>query len=357
MKQSPYKHIVIIGPTASGKSDLAIDLAKKYDGEIISADSRQVYRGMDRGTGKVTRDPSASHPELVEGSPRSDWDSSTRRLAQNDTYTSEGIRHHLIDIASPRREYNISHFLRDAKKAIADIEKRGKLPIICGGTHFWVQALLTGEPLPPVKPNNNLRAQLEKKSTEELFRMLEEQNPERAKTIDAKNPYRLIRALEIIESLGKVPALGSHPELVEGSPKSDWDSSTRRLTQNDNSLIIAINPEKQVLRERIQTRLKKRFNAGMIEEVRQLSRDGISWKRLESFGLEYRYIALFLQGKMTETEMKEKLFFEIWHYAKRQLSFIRRMEKHGLAINWAHDTQHALQTIIEQSFRPEKITL
>jgi tRNA dimethylallyltransferase len=345
MKQSPYKHIFIIGPTASGKSDLAIAIAKQCDGEIISADSRQVYRGMDKGTGKVNRDPSASHPELAEGSPRSDWDSSTRRLTQNDTYISEGIRHHLIDVASPRREYNISHFLRDAKKVIADIEKRGKLPVICGGTHFWIQALINGETLPQVKPNKKLRAQLEKKSTEELFRMLEEKDLERTKTIDAKNPYRLIRALEIIASLGKVPALGSHPELVEGSPRSDWDSSTQRLTQNDNSLIIAINPPKQVLRERIQTRLEKRFAEGMIEEVRNLRADGISWKRLESFGLEYRFIALFLQEKISEGEMREKLFFEIWHYAKRQLSFIRHMSEGGIRIHWIENDAEALPLI------------
>lgn len=331
MKQSPCNIIVIIGPTASGKSDLAIALAKQYDGEIISADSRQVYRGMDIGTGKVNRDDAQISKYKFQNT--------KKRIAH---YYSEGVRHHLLDVASPRREYNISHFLRDAKQAIADIEKRGKLPIICGGTHFWIQTLLTGETLPEVKPNEVLRAQLEKKSAKELFCMLEEKDPERATTIDRKNSYRLIRALEIIESLGKVPALGSHPELVEGSPKSDWDSSTRRLTQNDNSIIIAINPEKQVLRERIQIRLEKRFTEGMTEEIERLRASGLSWKRLESFGLEYRYIALFLQEKISEEEMKEKLFFEIWHYAKRQLSFIRRMEKQGLTIHWVSDPEEAI---------------
>lgn len=334
MKPSLCNIIVIIGPTASGKSDLAIALAKQYDGEIISADSRQVYRGMDIGTGKVNRDDAQISKYKFQNT--------KKRIAH---YYSEGVRHHLLDVASPRREYNISHFLRDAKQAIADIEKRGKLPIICGGTHFWIQTLLTGETLPEVKPNEVLRAQLEKKSAEELFCMLEEKDPERATTIDRKNSYRLIRALEIIESLGKVPALGSHPELVEGSPKSDWDSSTRRLTQNDNSIIIVINPEKQVLRERIQIRLEKRFAKGMIEEVEQLRASGLSWKRLESFGLEYRYIALFLQEKISENEMKEKLFFEIWHYAKRQLSFIRRMEKQGLTIHWITEPTEAFSLV------------
>jgi tRNA dimethylallyltransferase len=329
MRQTLYKSIVIIGPTASGKSDLAIAIAKQYDGEIVSADSRQVYRGMDKGTGKVNRDDAQMSKSKFQISKR-----------KNDYY-SEGIRHHLIDVASPRREYNVSHFLRDAKKSIADIEKRGKLPIICGGTHFWVQTLLTGETLPEVTPDKNLRAELDKKSTETLSRMLEEKDPKRAETIDKKNKYRLIRALEIIGSLGAVPAPIRHPA-----------SDTRYP-----ACIIAMSPDKEILRERIRIRLEKRFDEGMIEEVQRLRANGISFKRLESFGLEYRYIALFLQGKISETEMREQLFFEIWHYAKRQLSFIRRMEKHGLTINSARDTEHALRIISKQRFRPDKTTL
>ncbi len=307
--------IFIIGPTASGKSDLAIALAKKLNGEIISADSRQVYRGMDIGTGKVPRDltgiPNAKYP-----------------MPNKNHFFSDGIIHHLINVASPKREYNISHFLRDAKKAIADIEKRGKLPIICGGTHFWIQVLITGQTLPEVKPNTILRAKLEKKSAEELFKMLQEKNPERAKTIDAKNPHRLIRALEICNALGSVP-------------------NTKYKIQNTkyNSLIIALHPEKEILRERIRNRLEKRFAEGMIDEVRNLRTSGISWKRLESFGLEYRYIALFLQGKISEKEMREKLFFETWHYAKRQLSFIRRMRKKGIHVHWRENSARALPLI------------
>ncbi len=311
MKESNHSTIVIVGPTASGKSDLAIALAKQYDGEIISADSRQVYRGMDIGTGKVLKD-------LPENTNLKTQKPNKQRIAD---YYSEGIRHHLIDVASPRREYNISHFLRDAKKAITDIEKRGKFPIICGGTHFWIQALLNGQSLPEVKPDKTLRRQLEKKSTEELFKMLQEKNPERAKTIDIKNKYRLIRALEICNALGKVP------------PPIRYSIFDIRYS----SCIIALNPEKEILRERIRTRLEKRFDEGMIDEVRSLRTSGISWKRLESFGLEYRYIALFLQEKISEHEMRERLFFEIWHYAKRQLSFIRRMEKQSTPIHWITD--------------------
>ncbi len=328
MKQPSHNLIAIIGPTASGKSDLAIALAKQYDGEVISADSRQVYRGMDIGTGKVLKD-------LPENTNLKTQKPNKRRIAD---YYSEGVRHHLIDVASPRREYNISHFLRDAKKAIADIEKRGKVAIICGGTHFWIQTLLTGQTLPEVKPDKILRATLEKKSLEELFAMLQEKNPERAKTIDAKNPYRLIRALEIIESLGKVP-----PPIRYSIFPACWSGRDIRYS----SCIIALNPEKEILRERIRTRLEKRFGEGMTDEVRRLRTVGISWKRLESFGLEYRYIALFLQGKISEHAMREKLFFEIWHYAKRQLSFIRRMEKEGFPIHWFEKSGEA-QEILEQ---------
>lgn len=319
MLKRPYNLIAIIGPTASGKSDLAIALAKKYDGEIISADSRQVYRGMDIGTGKVNRDDAQMSKSKFQMSKKS-----------KEEYLSEGIVHHLIDVASPRREYNISHFLRDAKKAITDIEKRGKLPIICGGTHFWIQTLLTGQTLPEVKPDKPLRAKLEKKSAEELFRILEEKDPERAETIDAKNKYRLVRALEIIKSLGSVP-------------------NTKYEIQNTkyNPIIIALNPEKEILRERIRLRLEKRFEEGMIEEVLGLRDSGISWKRLEGFGLEYRYIARFLQGKISEEEMEGKLFFEIWHYAKRQLSFIRRWGKQGIRIHWIEKMEDA-EKILKQ---------
>lgn len=340
MQQSPHNLIAIIGPTASGKSDLAIALAKQYDGEVISADSRQVYRGMDIGTGKVTRDFTPSHPELIEGYQKFDRDSSTRRFpariatrsvaggSRNDKkmFYSEGIRHHLIDVASPKREYNIAHFLRDAKQAIADIERRGKLPIICGGTHFWIQALLEHQTLPEVKPNKTLRAKLETKSVEELFLMLEEKDPDRAETIDRKNKIRLVRALEICEAIGKVPSIQMNQES---------------RIKNQKLLILALNPDKEILRERIRLRLEKRFSEGMIKEVERLHENGVSYKRLENFGLEYRFIARFLRKKISETEMKEKLFFEIWHYAKRQLSWLRRWEKQGAKIHWIKNQEEA----------------
>lgn len=276
----PTRTIVIMGPTASGKSDLAILLAQKYNGEIISADSRQVYRGMDIGSGKVSPDEQALVP------------------------------HHLLDVASPKRTYNVTHFVRDAKRAIADIRKRGKTPIICGGTGFWIQALIEDQPFPAVKPNLVLRKKLDQLSTEELFNQLKAKDPKRAETIDAQNKVRLIRALEICASLGTVPALPKSYQL-----------------KSNSYFIIALSPDQEVLYKNIAVRLEKRLEQGMVAEVEKLRADGLSWKRLESFGLEYKYVALLLQEKITLDEMKERLEFEIRHYAKRQLTWLRRFEK------------------------------
>jgi tRNA dimethylallyltransferase len=292
--------LVIMGPTASGKSDLSLALARKYNGEIISADSRQVYRGMDIGTGKVTK--------------------AEQKQAQ----------HWLIDVASPKRSYNVTHFVRDAKKAIADMKKRGKTPVICGGTGFWIQALLEGDTFPAVKPNRELRKKLEKRSTEALFKELKKKDPKRAQTIDPKNKIRLIRALEIIATLGKVPA----------KQKSTFN--------NDVYIILALVPPLETLHKKIALRLEKRLKQGMVAEVKRLRKEGLSWKKLESFGLEYKYVALFLQKKISKENMKERLNTEIRHYAKRQLTWLRRFEKTGAHIHWISDPKEAV-AIIEKS--------
>lgn len=297
-----------MGPTASGKSDLAILLAKKYDGEIISADSRQVYRGMDIGTGKVKKDLSREVKVKSE-----------KAKVEEQEFYSEGIRHHLLDVASPKRSYNVTHFVRDAKRAIADIKKRGKVPIICGGTGFWIQALIEDNAFPAVKPNPALRKILGQRSAEELFAQLEKQDPVRAKTIDAHNKIRLIRALEIIETLGVVPPLTKNQESLPVRQAGK--------IKNQDSIIIVLNPSQETLYKNIAVRLEKRMDLGMVAEVERLRTEGISWKRLESFGLEYKYIALLLQKKITLEETKERLEFEIRHYAKRQLTWLRRFEK------------------------------
>lgn len=322
MESSSKKIIAIVGPTASGKSDLAIALARKYDGEIISADSRQVYRGMDIGTGKVPRDFSEK-----------DKRQATR---DKDKFLSEGIVHHLIDIADPNDEYNISHFLIDAPKAIEDIRSRGKQPVICGGTHFWIQALLDDTAIPAVPPDPALRARLATHTPEQLFSLLEQKDPTRAASIDRHNKIRLIRALEICATLGAVPSL-CHPEQSEGFRTKN---EIPRQARND-MIIIALVPDKEILYERIVKRLEKRIAEGMIEEVEHLHTEGVSWERLEAFGLEYRYIALFLQEKITEAAMREELLHAIWHYAKRQLSWLRRWERLGANIRWISDPKEA----------------
>ena len=296
MNQSP-KTIVILGPTASGKSDLAIEIARQYNGEIISVDSRQVYRGMDIGSGKVTK--------------------AEQRLA----------KHHLLDVVDPNTDYNVTDFLRDAKQAEANIRQAGKVPIFCGGTGFWMQAYMESQSFPGVKPNPELREKLSRYSLEELFAMVKEKDPERAKTIDKKNPLRLIRALEIIEVLGKVPP-ANHVKI-----------------KNENYTILALNPDKKKLEIKIRHRLKERFKAGMVQEIERLQRNGVNWKRLEAFGLEYKYIALFLQKKQKRNDMEAELLREILRYVKRQLTWLKRMETLGWQIHWIKNVDEAFSLI------------
>lgn len=270
------KAVVIIGPTASGKSDLALKIALDRNGEIISVDSRQIYRGLDMGTGKVSKEERALVP------------------------------HHLIDVCEPGTEYNVSDFLKDAERIENDIRSRNKLPIFCGGSLFWMESYMKKSAFPSVPPNQKLRALLEKKSAEELFQELAERDSERAKTIDTKNKVRLIRALEIIASLGKVPSL---------------ESDTHWQGKYETHII---NLPREVLRERIKNRLSERFQNGMIEEVEKLLVRGISHDWLEKIGLEYRYISWYLQKKLTKHELEHQLFHAIWHYATRQITFLKK---------------------------------
>jgi tRNA dimethylallyltransferase len=269
------KIIVVLGPTATGKSDIAVQIAKKFNGEIISADSRQVFKGMDLGSGKITK------KEML------------------------GIPHHLLDIANPKKKFSVVEYKELAEKAIEKIISMGKTPIICGGTGFYIDSIVKNITLPEVKLNQKLRNKLEKYSAEKLFGILKKLSPARAKNIDRKNKVRLIRAIEIAKSLGNVP------EIIEGPKKYDF-------------IIIGLDAKDNVLKERIEKRLLKRIKLGMINEVSRLHKQGVSWKRLESFGLEYRQTALFLQKKITKAEMIENLKREIWHFVKRQRTWFKR---------------------------------
>ena len=289
VKYNP-KIIVVVGPTASGKSTLAVKIAKKLGGEIISADSRQVYEGMNIGTGKITK------KEMTK------------------------IPHHLLDVANSKRQFSVAQYKRLANKEIKKIIRRGKIPIICGGTGFYIQAITENISIPEIKPDAKLRIALEKKSTKELFSQLKRLDSRRAKNIDRNNRRRLIRALEIIVKSGKkVPLLKSGPKY--------------------EVLFIGVNRKPKELKELIKSRLFKRLKVGMVKEVINLKKSGLSWKRLEDFGLEYRYVAYYLQNKLSYNEMTAKLQKEIEHYAKRQMTWFNRNKK----IRWIANSKQAVK--------------
>lgn len=271
------KIIVILGPTASGKSNLAVELAQKFNGEVISADSRQVYKGLDIGTGKITKEE------------------------------MQGIPHYLLDIVSPKKVFTADEYKKLAEKVIAKILKKKKVPIICGGTGFYIQSIVDNIILPEVKPNPRLRSKLKNKTSEGLFAILLELDHIRAATIDPNNPHRLIRAIEIATKLGSVPPVQSKPKY--------------------ESLQIGIVTDDEKLKDKIYKRFLARLDQGMIEEAKRLHKDGLSLKRMEDLGLEYRYLALYLQNKLTRDEMIEQLSREIWQYAKRQKTWFKRDQR------------------------------
>lgn len=315
------KIIILLGPTSSGKSDIAIRLAKKFNGEIISADSRQVYRGLDIGTGKVPRDVRCKARDTRYEQ------NSNYKYQKNKPYFSEGIPHYAIDIISPRTEYNAAKFKKDADKIVADILSREKLPIICGGTGFWIKAVVDNVHYPEVKPDLELRNRLRGWSTEKLFDYLKKIDPDRAKTIDAKNKVRLIRAIEIAKKLGFVPKINSNEKLVIGK---NGEMSNCYLPFNNYSFLqIGIALPKEKLQENIKKRLQKRFAEGMINEVKKLHRENkLSWRKIESFGLGYFWIPKYLKGEIkTEEELFEKIFQAEKDYAKRQQTWFRKDER------------------------------
>ncbi len=297
------KILAIVGPTASGKSELAVALAKKFRGEIISCDSRQIYKGMDLGTGKVPGKWKifgiARHPERAKRAEGS--------LKKAFVYKS--VPHHLIDFQNPARQYSAARFQRDAKRAIADILKRGRLPILCGGAMHWIDAVVFGQAIPAVKPDFRLRAKLEKQSADTLYKRLSKLDPVRAANIDKFNKRRLIRALEIV--------------IATGKPVPIFQSSNFQ-SLNYKPLWIGITRPQADLYKKIDARLKQRLKAGMLKEVAGLRKRGLSWKRLENFGLEYKFVSLYLQKKISRGEMVKQLSYSIKHYSKRQMTWWKR---------------------------------
>lgn len=273
------KIIVIVGPTSSGKSDLAVEIAKRFNGEVISADSRQVYKGMNIGTGKVTK------KEMKR------------------------IPHHLLDVISPKQTFTVARYKNLAEKAIQKIVAQNKLPIICGGTGFYIDAFLYDWNIPKVSPKPKIRKSIQHKTKEELFKMLSSLDPARAANIDKNNKARLIRALEIV--------------LATGAPVPKFKPFEKKNSIYE-FIKIGIKAPNEELKNKIHTRLLKRLKQGMISEVEKLHRNGVSWKKLDDFGLEYRLVSRFLRGLITESEMTQTLEKEIRHYAKRQMTWFKR---------------------------------
>lgn len=293
--ESPKKPklIVVVGPTGSGKTSLSLLLAKQFGGEIISADSRQVYRKLDVGTEKI-----------IEAE-------------------MQGIPHHLIDICDIDTIYTAFDFKRDAENAITQIIQNHHAPIIAGGTFFYIDTLLRTVGSAPVAPNRALREELEKKSTEELFAQLQQKDPIRALAIDPQNPRRLIRALEIIHELKEVPQIHTDAECPY------------------EVLKIGITVDKEALRTRLRVRAQGALERGLIEETRNLLAEDISKERLSEIGHEYRIVMEYLDGNFDENTMLQKFEEKNWQYAKRQLVWLKRDQ----SIQWfARDDE---KTILE----------
>jgi len=281
------KLLTILGATATGKTNLAAHLAYEINGEIISADSRQVYRKLDIGTGKDLNDYVVSQQQ---------------------------IPHHLIDIHDVGYEYNVFEFQEDFHKAYQDIQSRNKTAIFCGGTGMYIQAVLDGYKLYPVPKNEILRKELELKSEEELVKQLKSISTLHNST-DTKSKARTIKAIEI--------ALYCNQKNIE-----------KEIFPHLDSVVFGISMERSLVKEKITKRLKERLKGGMVEEVEQLLKEGITYEQLKFLGLEYRFLALFLNQGLSYSEMERKLNIAIHQFSKRQMTWFRRMEKQGHQIHW-----------------------
>lgn len=286
-----YELITIIGPTASGKTAFAAALAARLDTEIISGDSRQVYRSMDIGTGKDLAD------YVVDG---------------------KQIPYHLIDICNPGDKYNVFEYQHDFHKAFEEIRKKGKLPILCGGTGMYIESVLRGFKLLDVPQNPALRESLKGKSLVELEQILASYKVLHNKT-DVDSAQRTIRAIEI-EEFYKTEA----PDKREYAPI--------------NSLIIGVDIDRELRREKISRRLRARLDEGMVDEVRAILATGVKPEDLIYYGLEYKFLTLYIIGQLTYDEMVSQLEIAIHQFAKRQMTWFRGMERRGLHIHWLDAT-------------------
>jgi tRNA dimethylallyltransferase len=302
-EKTGYDLLVITGPTASGKTSLAVNVASRLGGEIISADSRQVYRGMDIGTGKDYSE------YFIKG---------------------RQVPVHLMDIADPGYKYNVFEYQRDFKNVYNNLRKRGVFPVVCGGSGLYIDSIISGYRMFEVPPDSGLRVQLEKKSMEELGNILKSfKSLHNITDLDSKK--RAIRAIEI-----------------------EYFSNSKSTTQSGfpalRSLVTAVSVERETRRKSITGRLNQRLNAGMIEEVKGLLEKGVSEESMIYYGLEYKYITLYLTGKSGYDDMVKGLETAIHQFAKRQMTWFRGMEKKGTRINWI-DGELPMEKKVEQVLR------
>jgi tRNA dimethylallyltransferase len=288
MQNKKYNLITILGPTASGKTSVAADVALALDGEVISADSRQVYRGMDLGTGKDYAD------YIIDG---------------------KQIPYHLIDIVDAGYEYNVFEYQKDFLKVFEEVTNRGKLPVMCGGSGLYLEAVLKNYKLIQVPLNEELRNKLEGKSLDELTELLKTYKSELHNQTDIENEKRAVRAIEIEEYYL------SHPEINIGMP-------------DIRSLVVGVQFDRQTRRKRITSRLRQRLREGMLDEVQRLLDNGLTPEQLTYYGLEYKFMTQHLIGELTYQEMFDGLNAAIHQFAKRQMTWFRRMEKQGIEIRW-----------------------
>lgn len=280
--------IAVVGPTASGKTRRAVQIAHAFGGEIISGDSRQVYKGMDIGTGK-------------------------------DLEEYRDVPYHLIDIAEAGEKYNLHRFLCDFRKAEEEIRSRGALPVLCGGTGMYVEAALSGLVMPEVKRNDALREALVDKSLQQLTEILAEYKTLHNKT-DVDTRDRALRAIEIQQYYNE------HPEEAL--------QADRTVAKPFHSIVIGIDIPRDVRREKISRRLEARLEDGMVEEIRSLMAKGVKAEDLIYYGLEYKYVTLHAIGRLTLEEMRRQLEIAIHQFAKRQMTWFRGMERRGIPIHW-----------------------
>ena len=301
--KNTFDLIVVLGATATGKTKLAVQIANELNGEIISADSRQIYKKMDIGTGKDYNEYSIKNHQ---------------------------IKYHLIDILEPQYDYSVYQFQKDFKQAFDQIKLNNKVPILCGGTGLYIESVLLDYALFKASPNLKLRQNLEKKSLDELRTLAGEEFLKNTNDSEINNKRRIIRFIEKL---------------------NQKDQSPKQIIKIKSPLILGTKFERDVIRKKISIRLLQRLEEGLIEEVKNLIKDGISYERLESIGLEYKFVSYYLKKQITIDELIIKLTTAIQQFAKRQLSWYRRMERRSLKINWIENADYNIALDVIRKFK------